>query len=164
MKKIAFISGVFDGLHRGHRLILAEMRKLAPYVVVAINSDAYAARKGPGRPLVTLEDRRAALYGTGLVDEVIAIENTPLQVIQALKPDFICVGRADYKPEQVVGYKECQEWGGQVVIIPEDLGVSTTQMVKAAGQGDYILAIDPSNGPLQDHYAKIVVTVKKKLS
>lgn len=130
IRKIVFISGVFDGLHKGHLLILAEMRKLAPYVVVAINSDAYAARKGPGRPLFTLEDRRIALYRSNLVDEVIAIEDSPLEVIKFLKPDFVCVGRADYKPEQVVGYKECSAWGGKVVIIPEDLGVSTTQMVK----------------------------------
>lgn len=130
MKKIAFISGVFDGAHKGHLYILTEMRKLAPHTVVAINSDAYAARKGPGRPLVKLEDRRAALYASSLVDEVIAIEDSPLEVINLLKPDFICVGRADYKPEQVVGYKECPSWGGQIVIIPEDLGVSTTQMVK----------------------------------
>lgn len=130
MKKIAFISGVFDGCHKGHLYILAEMRKLAPYVVVSINSDAYARRKGPGRPLNKLEDRRAALYASGLVDEVIVIEDSPLEVIKMLKPDLICVGRADYKPEQVVGYKECPEWGGQIVIIPEDLGITTTQMVK----------------------------------
>lgn len=133
-KKIAFISGCFDGingLHIGHKYILSEMRKLAPYTVVSINSDAYAARKGPGRPLFKSEDRRAALYQSGLVDEVIAIEDSPLEVIKMLKPDFICVGRADYTPEQVVGFKECQEWGGKIVIISEDLGVTTTQMVKA---------------------------------
>lgn len=129
MTKTAFISGVFDGLHKGHLYILAEMRKLADYVVVSINSDTYAARKGPGRPLNKLEDRRAALYASGLVDEVIAIEDSPLEVIKMLKPDLICVGRDDYTYDQVVGFKECKEWGGQVVIIRQDLGVSTTQMV-----------------------------------
>lgn len=130
MKKVAFISGVFDGCHKGHLYILAEMRKLAPYTVVSINSDAYARKKGPGRPLNKLEDRHAALYASGLVDEVIAIEDSPLEVIKMLEPDFICVGRSDYKPEEVVGYAEAYEWGGQVAIIPEDLGVSTTQLVK----------------------------------
>jgi D-beta-D-heptose 7-phosphate kinase/D-beta-D-heptose 1-phosphate adenosyltransferase len=135
-RKIAFISGVFDGsngLHAGHRLILSKMRELTSegtYVIVSINSDAYAARKGPGRPLTPLEGRRAALYSSGLVDEVIAIEDSPLEVIKALKPDFICVGRADYTPEQVVGFRECGAWGGEVVVIEEDLGVSTTQMVE----------------------------------
>ncbi len=130
MKKVAFISGVFDGLHKGHLYILSEMRKLAPYVVVAINSDAYAARKGPGRPLVKLEDRRAALYASGLVDEVIQIEDSPLEVILLLKPDFICTGRNDYASDQVVGSKECPSWGGRAIVIEKDLGVSTTQLVK----------------------------------
>ncbi len=130
-RKIAFISGVFDGLHIGHRHILTEMRKLAPYTVVTINSDAYAARKGSGRPLNKLEERRAALYATGLVDEVIEIENTPIEVIKTLQPDFICVGRNDYPLDKIIGAKECLLWGGKAIIIPEDLGISTTQMVKA---------------------------------
>ena len=128
---VAFISGCFDGFHIGHRHILAEMRKLAPYTVVSINSDAYCARKGPGRPLFTLEDRRAALYASGLVDEVVAIDDSHLDAIKFLKPSFICVGRTDYTPEQVVGFEEAKAWGGQVVIIPQDLGVTSTQLVQA---------------------------------
>lgn len=129
-RKIALISGCFDGLHIGHKYILSEIRKLAPYTVVTLNSDAYLKRKGPGRPLNVFEDRRAALYATGLVDEVVAIEDTPIDVIKVLQPDFICVGRADYTVDQVVGSKESKAWGGQVVIITKDLGVSTTQLVK----------------------------------
>lgn len=131
-RKIALISGCFDGLHAGHRYILSEIRKLAPYVIVTLNSDAYLKKKGPGRPLNAFEARRAALYESGLVDEVYAIEDSPLEVIKFLRPDFICVGRADYKPEQVVGFKECRAWDGQVVIIEKDLGVTTTQMVEAS--------------------------------
>lgn len=137
---IAFIAGCFDGengFHEGHRYILTEMRKLAPegtYIVAAVNSDAYLARKGPGRPLSTYEVRRAALYASGLVDEVFPIEDTPIEIIKMLQPAFICVGRADYKPEEVVGYEECTGWGGKVVVIEKDLGVSTTEMVKERGE------------------------------
>lgn len=129
-RKVALISGCFDGLHIGHRYILTEIRKLAPYTIVTLNSDSYLRFKGPGRPLNRFEDRRTALYASGLVDEVIAIESSPLEVIKLLRPDFICVGRADYTPAQVVGSKECLDWGGQVVIIEKDLGVTTTQLVK----------------------------------
>lgn len=131
MIKTALISGCFDGLHVGHRYILAEIRKLAPYTIVTLNSDAYLRRKGPGRPLNAFEARRAALYESGLVNEVIAIEDSPLETIKLLRPDLICVGRNDYTLDQIVGSKECPAWGGQVVIISPDMGVTTTQLVKA---------------------------------
>lgn len=133
-RPIAFISGCFDGLHKGHRFILTEMYRLSDCgteIVVAINSDAYLARKGPGRPLFTLTQRMAALIDSGLVDRVIPIEDSPLEVIKQLKPDYIVVGRQDYLPEEVVGFKECPEWGGQVIIISPDMGVTSTQLVQA---------------------------------
>lgn len=132
-KPITFIAGCFDGPngpHPGHIHILTEMRKLAPYTVVAINSDAYVARKGSGRPLMPLEQRRAALYDTGLVDEVMTIEDSPLEVIEFLRPDYIVVGD-DYTEDRVVGAQECKRWGGRVVIVPRIPGHSTSEMMEA---------------------------------
>lgn len=129
MTPIAFIAGCFDGVHPGHLHILTEMRKLAPYTVVAINRDEYLARKGPGRPIMRLEERRAALYATGLVDEVIEIGNSPLEAIMFLKPDYIVVGD-DYTEDRVVGAKECGAWGGRVVIVPRIAGHSTSELLE----------------------------------
>lgn len=129
-RKITLLSGCFDGLHKGHLYVLEQARKLSGYLVVTLNHDDYLRRKGPGRPLNVFEDRRAALYGTGFVDEVIEIEDSPLEVILTLRPDFICVGRNDYPLDKIVGAKECLLWGGKVVVIEKDLGVSTTQLVK----------------------------------
>ena len=135
-RPIALISGCFDGpegLHVGHRFILSEMRKFGNgecLTVVCLNSDAYLARKGPGRPLCGWEARCAALYQSGLVDEVVQVEDSPLEVIQTLQPAYIVVGRNDYTPEEVVGFEEAKAWGGQVVIISPDMGVSTTQLIQ----------------------------------
>jgi cytidyltransferase-like protein len=153
MKKIAFIAGCFDGPngpHAGHLHILAEMRKLAPYTVVAINHDAYLARKGRGRPLMKEEQRRAALYATGLVDEVITIGDSPLEVIEFLRPNFIVVGD-DYTIDKVVGAKECKKWKGKVVIVPRIPGHSTSE---------YIVGMDPGTAE-GDKYAEYVVEAKK---
>lgn len=135
MPKTAFIAGCFDGqeLHLGHLYLLQEARKLPDVdtLLVAINHDVYLARKGPGRPLATQQQRADNLYRTKLVDVVLTFEDSPLEVIMVAKPDYIITGRSDYTPDQVVGAKECAAWGGQVVQISKDLGFSTTQIVNA---------------------------------
>lgn len=134
MKPIALISGCFDGpdgFHTGHRFILGEIRKLATniHVVVTLNSDNYLNEKGDGRPLCRFERRCAALYESGLVDEVIGIEDSPLDVIMMLQPDFIVVGD-DYDKDDVAGAYECRAWGGKVIVIERIPGHSTTNLIK----------------------------------
>jgi rfaE bifunctional protein nucleotidyltransferase chain/domain len=126
-----FIAGGFDLLHKGHLYILSEARKLGDRLVVATNHDAYFARKGPGRPVDALAKRMENLFATGLVDEVHAIEDSPLGLIMRLRPDIIAVGD-DYTPDRVVGATECKAWNGRVIIIPRIPGFSTTKEVANA--------------------------------
>ena len=66
---------------------------------------------------------------TGLLDSnKIFPELTPLELIETLKPDVIIKG-GDWKEENVVGWDAVRTWGGQVVIIPETEGASTTNIV-----------------------------------
>ncbi len=126
---IVFTAGSFDALHFGHIALLRRARALGDRLVVAINHDAYLARKGPGRPLDDLMMRTGKLYATGLVDWVIRIEDSPLELILDLKPDVIVAGD-DYTVESCVGSAECQAWNGRVVILPRTPGISTTDLIR----------------------------------
>jgi len=54
-------------------------------------------------------------------------EDTPLKLINRIKPDVLAKG-CDYKPEEVVGYKEVTQHGGEVVIIGWKNEHSTTTL------------------------------------
>ena len=56
-------------------------------------------------------------------------ELTPLELIEYLRPDVIVKG-GDWVEEKVVGRESVRKWGGQVAIIPEIKGASTTNIVE----------------------------------
>jgi D-beta-D-heptose 7-phosphate kinase/D-beta-D-heptose 1-phosphate adenosyltransferase len=64
------------------------------------------------------------------VDAVILFdEDTPLALINAIRPDVIVKGD-DYTEDQVVGGAEVKSWGGQIVLIPIVPGRSTSGILK----------------------------------
>lgn len=123
---IVFTNGCFDVLHRGHVEYLKQSRKLGKRLIVGLNSDESVKRlKGPNRPVNSQEDRKAVLLALRFVDEVIIFEEeTPLELIRAIKPDIITKG-GDYKPEQVVGHTFVK----QTIIIPFLEGYSSTRII-----------------------------------
>jgi D-beta-D-heptose 7-phosphate kinase/D-beta-D-heptose 1-phosphate adenosyltransferase len=129
-KKIAFTNGCFDILHVGHVRYLKEARKTADLLILALNSDSSVRSiKGNKRPLVPEEERAEVLAGLECVDFVTVFhELTPLELICLLKPDVLIKG-GDWPEDKVVGRTEIQKWGGQVKLIPEVLGKSTTNIV-----------------------------------
>ena len=128
---VAFTNGVFDILHPGHIFSLSQAAKEADYLIVGVNSDDSVKRlKGNHRPLNTQETRSLILASLLMVDAVVIFEeDTPLQMINALKPDVLVKG-GDYTIEQIVGAKEVIENGGRVVINPIVEGYSTSEMIK----------------------------------
>jgi D-beta-D-heptose 7-phosphate kinase/D-beta-D-heptose 1-phosphate adenosyltransferase len=61
-----------------------------------------------------------------MVDAVVLFEQeTPLELIQTLKPDVLVKG-GDYTIESIVGAEDVMQNGGKVEIIPLIPGVSTT--------------------------------------
>lgn len=104
---VVFTNGCFDLLHPGHLGVLQECRKIAgPHgvVVVGVNSDASVERiKGPGRPIMDADARATTLVHLKTVDYAITFdEDTPLKLIEALRPDVIVKG-AEYRGKEVVG-------------------------------------------------------------
>lgn len=132
-KTVVFISGGFDCLHDGHLYLLREAKKLGNYLIVATNHDKYFLKKGPNRPKDNLRIRMQKILNTGLVDLVCSIEDSPYDLIMEFKPDIIVTGD-DYTIDNVVGSKECKEWGGRVILIPRIPGFSTTEILASEKQ------------------------------
>jgi D-beta-D-heptose 7-phosphate kinase/D-beta-D-heptose 1-phosphate adenosyltransferase len=129
---VVFTNGVFDLLHVGHVSLLEAARAQGAALVVGVNSDASVRRlaKGSDRPLVPEAERARLLAALACVDGVVLFdEDTPLALIQALRPDVLVKG-ADYEPSQIVGAAEVEGWGGRVVRIPLVPNRSTTDIVR----------------------------------
>ena len=129
-RTIVFTNGCFDLLHRGHVESLAEAAAEGDLLLVAINADvSVRALKGPQRPLMPEADRAAVLAALRAVGAVtIFPEPTPLETILLVKPAVLVKG-AEYAPEQIVGGREVQSWGGRVVRIAMRAGLSTSGLL-----------------------------------
>jgi D-beta-D-heptose 7-phosphate kinase/D-beta-D-heptose 1-phosphate adenosyltransferase len=130
-KTIVFTNGVFDIIHPGHIFSLSQAAKEADYLIVGVNSDQSVKRlKGNDRPINNQETRSLVLASLLMVDAVVIFEeDTPLELINAVKPDVLVKG-GDYTIEQVVGAKEVIANGGRVVINPIIQGYSTSEVIK----------------------------------
>jgi D-glycero-beta-D-manno-heptose 1-phosphate adenylyltransferase len=130
-KTIAFTNGVFDILHVGHIASLSEAAVEADFLVVGVNSNASVKRlKGEQRPIHDEQARAMLLASLLMVDAVIIFdEDTPLELIKALRPDVLVKG-GDYTLDQIVGAKEVIAAGGRVVINPIVPGHSTTGIIE----------------------------------
>jgi len=130
-ERLAFTNGVFDLLHPGHIDVLLGARAQADALVVGVNSDASVQRlKGPGRPVRTAAERCYVLAALEMVDAIVVFEqDTPLELITALRPDVLVKG-GDYTEATIVGAREVRAWGGDVVAIPLTPGHSTTSTIE----------------------------------
>ncbi|MBI1751008.1 MAG: D-glycero-beta-D-manno-heptose 1-phosphate adenylyltransferase [Acidobacteria bacterium] len=135
-KVLCFTNGCFDLIHPGHVQYLADARALGDFLVVGLNSDASVARlKGDSRPLQNEAARAAILLGLRSVDAVVRFDqDTPLELIRALRPDVLVKG-GDYTPETVVGRDIVEARGGRLVLIPFLPGHSTTRIEQRVRSG-----------------------------
>ena len=75
-------------------------------------------------------ERKNALLSTGYIDEVyIFDDDTPLELINLIKPDILVKG-GDYTPNEIVGYEEVTSTGGEIKIVPLTPGFSTTSIIE----------------------------------
>jgi D-beta-D-heptose 7-phosphate kinase/D-beta-D-heptose 1-phosphate adenosyltransferase len=128
---IVFTNGCFDLLHVGHITLLEDCRRFGSKLVLGLNADASVCRlKGPTRPIVREQERARVMAALAAVDAVVLFEeDTPLELIRALKPNVLVKG-GDYTVETVVGHEDVIAAGGRVEIIPTVEGFSTTNIVK----------------------------------
>lgn len=130
-QSVVFTNGCFDILHKGHIRLFLEGKKQGDILIVAVNTDDTILRqKGPGRPIFPLEERLEVLDAIETIDYLVPFqENTPLEIILLLEPDILIKG-GDWKPDEVVGKKEVEGWGGHVIHFPYVYGSSTTSIIE----------------------------------
>ena len=130
-KKIVFTNGCFDLFHKGHRDLIKQSFSFGDILIVGLNSDESVKRlKGEDRPMQNEVERKNALLNTGYVNEVyIFDDDTPLELIKLIKPDILVKG-GDYTPNEIVGYKEVTNSGGEIKIVPLTPGFSTTSTIE----------------------------------
>lgn len=130
---VGFTNGCFDIMHAGHITLLNDARARCDRLVVGVNSDASVRRlKGDSRPVNAEHDRAMLLAAIGSVDAVVIFgEDTPLRLLETLKPDVLMKG-ADYTRETVVGGDLVEAYGGRVELLPLKAGYSTTGILARA--------------------------------
>lgn len=129
-KSVVFANGCFDLLHPGHVSLLRRARAAGDRLIVGLNSDSSVRRlKGENRPVQDVTARSIVLSALGFVDAVVVFEDdTPMALIEALKPDILVKG-ADYTAENVVGADFVRSYGGQLLLLSLEEGHSTTGIV-----------------------------------
>lgn len=128
--KVGLTNGCFDLLHPGHVSLLKEARAACDRLIVAINGDASVTRlKGAGRPLQTESARAAVLAALSSVDLVVVFgQDTPVELIERLKPDLLVKG-SEYSVDQVVGGDIVEGYGGRIMLVDLVPGYSTTDTI-----------------------------------
>lgn len=129
--KIVFTNGCFDILHVGHLRYLNQARELGDFLFVGVNSDSSVKKlKGEQRPIVNEEERCEMLLGLKAVDcAAIFSEETPLNLIEQVKPDFLCKG-GDWTIDKIVGADFVQSYSGKVLSLPFVPGRSSTAIIE----------------------------------
>jgi rfaE bifunctional protein nucleotidyltransferase chain/domain len=128
-QRIVFTNGCFDLLHQGHVTYLAQAASLGNRLIVGLNSDSSVQKlKGAHRPIQDEKSRALIMASLHVVSAVIVFsEDTPLNLIQQIQPDFLVKG-GDWEPSKIVGADMVQSYGGQVISIAFIDGYSTTSI------------------------------------
>jgi D-beta-D-heptose 7-phosphate kinase/D-beta-D-heptose 1-phosphate adenosyltransferase len=129
-RTIVFTNGCFDIIHSGHCKYLSEAKKLGDVLIVGLNTDNSIKRlKGNDRPINSQADRAFVLSSLRAVDYVVLFdEDTPLELIKAIRPDVLVKGK-DYAIDEIVGAKEVISCGGRVETIELVAEKSTTNII-----------------------------------
>lgn len=130
-KRIVFTNGCFDIIHPGHVDYLSRARDLGDILVLGLNTDDSVKRqnKGPDRPINDQASRAKVLAALGCVDAIVYFnEDTPLELIKKVMPDFLVKG-GDWAVEKIVGHDIVTANGGKVLSIPFVEGFSTTGLI-----------------------------------
>ncbi len=128
---IVFTNGCFDIIHAGHVSYLEEAKALGDRLIVGLNTDASVSRiKGQTRPIISEQHRAQVLAALACVDMVVLFgDDTPIELIKAIKPQYLVKG-GDYQKNEMIGGDIVLEHSGKVQILSFTEGISTTEIIK----------------------------------
>lgn len=128
--RVVFTNGCFDLLHLGHVDYLEKARQLGDKLIVGLNTDASVSKlKGPHRPLQDEMSRARIMASLLFIDVVVLFEEeTPYELIKAIRPDILVKGD-DYAIQNIVGHDLVLDKGGEVKTITLVKGYSTSGIV-----------------------------------
>ncbi len=128
-RTIAFANGCFDLLHAGHIRYLQAASREADRLIVAVNDDAVASKKGPGRPILKAAERAELVAAIRGVDYVVIFpEPTVEPLLNLLKPDVHCKG-TDYTSDSVPERDTVLGYGGRIAIVGDPKDHSTRDLL-----------------------------------
>lgn len=130
-KKIVTTNGAFDILHTAHLRLLQKAKSLGDILVVLINSDNSVKKfKGEKRPIIPEKERAEHLAHLSSTDYItIFDEDTPLNILKELKPNFHVKG-GSFIPERIKEEKKLLEsWKGELKTFDLEEGYSTTNII-----------------------------------
>lgn len=130
-KKIVFTNGCFDIVHPGHIAYLSDAANLGDILIIGLNTDQSVCKlKGENRPINNEFSRTQLIASMFFVDAVVLFnEDTPLDLITAIKPDVLVKG-GDYNLDNIVGAKETLANGGEVKVLTFLPGYSSTAIIE----------------------------------
>lgn len=156
-ERIIWSNGCFDLFHAGHALGLSGLKNqllLSPefqeyrkapgneeielLLFVGVNSNASVRRlKGPGRPVIPLEDRMDIVQSIKGVDGVIVFHgDDPGPEIEIVQPIWIAKDE-DYRGKTVVGEEIAKKNGGWVIFIPRLGKITSSSDILRKIRGEY---------------------------
>ena len=131
--KIVTTNGCYDLLHLGHVNTFTLAKGYGHMLVVGVNSDESIRRyKSPSRPVVPENDRAFMVASLGVVDYVVIFdEDTPVKLLDAIKPHYHIKSDAGYKGiERAI----IETNGGRIITVPDLPGYSSGQLVRKAAE------------------------------
>jgi rfaE bifunctional protein nucleotidyltransferase chain/domain len=135
-RTIAFANGCFDLLHVGHVRYVQAAAAEADRLIVAVNGDATAATKGPGRPILPAADRAELVASLRGVDYVVIFDEPTVDaLLRLIEPDVHCKG-TDYTEESVPERETVRAYGGRIAIVGDPKDHSTRDLLaRIRGRG-----------------------------
>jgi len=128
-KTIALANGIFDLLHAGHVRYLRGAAREADRLIVAVNDDPMASRKGPGRPVLPAADRAELVAALRDVDYVVIFpDETVSRLLTLIEPDVHCKG-TDYSVDTVPERAVVRAYGGRVAIVGDQKDHATRNLI-----------------------------------